>query len=106
MVQPSKTKGERGVKTPKNERREITMTLIELQKILGDRIRIAIDKTLSQEERRKEAEISQTIASLAKQMINNADIVIRADRLRAEGKVQNDNISKMIGVSDEEQNNG
>lgn len=81
------------------------MTLIELQKILGDRIRIAIDKTLSQEERRKEAEISQTIASLAKQMINNADIVIRADRLRAEGKVQNDNISKMIGVSDEEQNN-
>lgn len=82
------------------------MTLIELQKILGDRIRIAIDKTLSQEERRKEAEISQTIASLAKQMINNADIVIRADRLRAEGKVQNDNISKMIGVSDEEQNNG
>ena len=82
------------------------MTLIELQKILGDRIRIAIDKTLSQEERRKEAEISQTIASLAKQMINNADIVIRADKLRAEGKVQNDNISKMIGVSDEEQNNG
>ena len=82
------------------------MTLIELQKILGDRIRIAVDKTLSQEERRKEAEISQTIASLAKQMINNADIVIRADRLRAEGKVQNDNISKMIGVSDEEQNNG
>lgn len=81
------------------------MTLIELQKILGDRIRIAIDKTMSQEERRKEAEISQTIASLAKQMINNADIVIRADRLRAEGKVQNDNISKMIGVSDEEQNN-
>lgn len=82
------------------------MTLIELQKILGDRIRIAIDKTLSQEERRKEAEISQTIASLAKQMINNADIVIRADRLKAEGKIQNDNISKMIGVSDEEQNNG
>lgn len=82
------------------------MTLIELQNILGERIRIAIDKTLSQEERRKEAEISQTIASLAKQMINNADIVIRADRLRAEGKVQNDNISKMIGVSDEEQNNG
>ena len=81
------------------------MTLIELQKILGDRIRIAIDKTMSQEERRKEAEISQTIASLAKQMINNAHIVIRPDRRRAEGKVQNDNISKMIGVSDEEQNN-
>ena len=59
------------------------MTLMELQKILGERIRISIDTTLSTEERIKETQISQTIASLAKQMINNADIVIRADRMRA-----------------------
>ena len=82
------------------------MTLMELQGVLGERIKIAANPDLSAEERKEESAISQTIASLAKQMINNADIVIRADRLRAEGKVQNDNISKMIGVSDEEQNNG
>lgn len=73
------------------------MTLLELQKILGERIELATDKTLSPEERRKEAEISQTISSLAKQMINNADVVLRADKLVAEGKLTNSNIEKMIG---------
>lgn len=73
------------------------MTLLELQKILGERIELATDKTLSPEERRKEAEISQTISSLAKQMINNADVVLRADKLVAEGKLSNSNIEKMIG---------
>ena len=72
------------------------MTLMELQKILGERIRISIDTTLSTEERIKETQISQTIASLAKQMINNADIVIRADRMRAEGKISDSRIDKMV----------
>lgn len=73
------------------------MTLLELQEILGERIALATDKNLSPEERRKEAEISQTISSLAKQMINNADVVLRADKLVAEGKLANSNIEKMIG---------
>lgn len=74
------------------------MTLMELQKILGERIRISIDTTLSTEERIKESQISQTIASLAKQMINNADIVIRADRMRAEGKISESRIDRMVDV--------
>lgn len=76
------------------------MTLIELQKILGERIEIAMDKTLSIEERAKEAEISQVISSLAKQMINNADVVLRSDKLVAEGKLHNSNIQKLVGNSD------
>lgn len=72
------------------------MTLLELQNILGNRIRIAIDPDLSVEERREETEISQTIASLAKQMINNADIVLRTDKLMAEGKLQYSHIEKMV----------
>lgn len=72
------------------------MTLLELQNILGERIRIAIDPDMSAEERKKEAEISQTIASLAKQMINNADIVLRTDKLVSEGKLQNSHIEKMV----------
>ena len=76
------------------------MTLMELQAILGDRIRIAMDKDLPIEERVKEAEISQTISSLAKQMINNADVVLRSDKLVAEGKLINSNIEKLVGNSD------
>ena len=73
------------------------MTLIELQKILGERIALANDKTLTPEERKREAEISQTISSLAKQMINNADVVLRADKLVAEGVLVESHIAKLIG---------
>ena len=72
------------------------MTLIELQQILGERIKLANDKTLSPEERKREADISQTISSLAKQMINNADVVLRADKLVAEGKLKNSNLERLI----------
>lgn len=72
------------------------MTLLELQDILGERIKIAIDPDMTVEERKKETEISQTIASLAKQMINNADIVLRTDKLVSEGKLQNSHIEKMV----------
>lgn len=72
------------------------MTLLELQKILGERIELANDKSLSPEERKREAEISQTISSLAKQMINNADVVLRADKLVAEGALSKSHIEKLI----------
>lgn len=78
------------------------MTLIELQKILGERIEIAMNKDMPLEERAKEAEISQVISSLAKQMINNADVVLRSDKLVAEGKLINSNIQKLVGSSDEQ----
>lgn len=72
------------------------MTLIELQKILGERIIIALNKEMPVEERKAETELSQTIASLAKQMINNADVVLRAEKLIAEGTLTNSAIEKMI----------
>ena len=72
------------------------MTLVELQMILGERIRIATDENMSVEDRKKEAEISQTISSLAKQMIKNADVVLRTDKLTAEGKLQNSTIERLI----------
>lgn len=72
------------------------MTLIELQDILGRRIEIATNNDLTLEERQKETEISQTISSLAKQMINNADIVLRAEKLVHEDKLRGSNIEKMI----------
>jgi len=73
------------------------MTLIELQKILGDRIRIAVNEDMSLEDRKQETELSMTISSLAKQMINNADIVLRTNKLVAEGTIKNSTIERMIG---------
>lgn len=72
------------------------MTLIELQEILGERIRIATNPNMSVEDRKKETEISQTISSLAKQMINNADIVLRTEKLVANGLLHDSTIEKMI----------
>lgn len=73
------------------------MTLLELQAILGERINIAVDKDMPIEQRKQETELSQTISSLAKQMINNADIVLRTNKLVAEGKLQNSAIERMVG---------
>lgn len=74
------------------------MTLRELQAVLGERIRIAQDTTMALEDRVRETEISQTISSLAKQMVNNADVVLRAEKLLSEGKLHGTNIEAMIGA--------
>lgn len=73
------------------------MTLIELQKVLGGRIEIINDTAMSEEERRAEYEKSDIIARLAKQMINNADIILRTDKLISEGKLKNSSIGKVVG---------
>lgn len=80
-----------------NNKQEVKhMTLIELQKILGDRIEIATNKSLPDDERKRETDLSQTIASLAKQMINNADIVLRSEKLIGEGLLKDSAIEQMI----------
>lgn len=77
------------------------MTLLELQRILGERIEIVNDMAMGEEERNQKHEKSEIIARLAKQMINNADVVLRTDKLISEGKLKkNSSISKIVG-SDE-----
>lgn len=73
------------------------MTLMELQNILGERITITNDLAMGEEERKKENEKSDMIARLAKQMINNADVILRTDKLIAEGKLQDSTIEKVVG---------
>lgn len=62
------------------------MTLLELQGILGDRVRITLDKDLTAEEREIENEQSLLVANLAKQMINNGDLILRTEKLAAQTK--------------------
>ncbi|MBR2226799.1 MAG: hypothetical protein IJ893_02900 [Bacteroidales bacterium] len=56
-----------------------------------------MDNTMPLEQRVKETEISQTISSLAKQMVNNADVVLRAEKLIQEGRLRESSIAQMIG---------
>ena len=75
------------------------MTLYDLQKVLGERIEITNDMALSDEERKKENEKSDIIARLAKQMINNADVILRTDKLISEGKLKESTIKKVVGYN-------
>lgn len=62
------------------------MTLMELQNILGDRIIITLDKSLTPEARQTENEQSRIILGLAKQMINNGDLILRTEKLAAQNR--------------------
>ena len=72
------------------------MTLLELQNKLGEQIELISDKNLPMSTRKSLAETAQTISSLAKQMINNADVVLRTEKLIAEGKLKDSAIEKLV----------
>lgn len=62
------------------------MTLLELQKVLGDRVEMCLNQALSPEERQTENEQSTLIMNLAKQMINNGDLILRTEKLMAQAR--------------------
>lgn len=72
------------------------MTLLELQNKLGEQIELISDKNLPMSTRKSLAETAMTISSLAKQMINNADVVLRTEKLIAEGRLKDSTIEKLV----------
>lgn len=62
------------------------MTLIELQKVLGERVEVTLKKDFTPEERQAENEQSALVLGLAKQMINNGDLILRTEKLMAQCK--------------------
>lgn len=60
------------------------MTLIELQEVLGERIGVTLKEDLTPEQRQTENEQSAIIVGLAKQMINNGDLILRTEKLAAQ----------------------
>lgn len=78
------------------------MTLTELHDILGENVRAIHTANLQDEESAKIIEKSEAISRLAKQMINNADIILRTDKLVAEGKLTNSVIVRVVGTHDAE----
>ena len=61
------------------------MTLVELQTVLGDRINVTLQE-MEPEKRQDENEQSYLIMNLAKQMINNGDLILRTEKLMAQTK--------------------
>lgn len=70
----------------KNEVKNESMTLVELQSILGDRIRITLNDDMSPEQRQIENEQSRMIMLLGKQMINNGQLILQTEKLAAQNK--------------------
>ena len=70
----------------------IAMTMRELQTILGEQIKGMVDGTAN-------IERAKAVASLAKQMINNADIVLRADKFVNNKGTR---IDKMVGDNEQD----
>ena len=66
------------------------VTLMELQDILGEEIKTISDRT--NDLSNSDLERATKIALLAKQMINNADVVLRADKMCI-----TKNIAKLVG---------
>lgn len=60
------------------------MTLIELQSVLGERVKVTLRDDLTPEDRQQENEQSALIVGLAKQMINNGDLILRTEKLMAQ----------------------
>ena len=72
------------------------MTLVELQNKLGEQIELLTDEKTPYEAKKRLADVSSVVSSLAKQMINNADVILRTEKLIAEGKLKNSSIKEMI----------
>lgn len=62
------------------------MTLLQLQDIMGSRIEKALETGLTPEERQQENEQTRLIVGIGKQMINNADMMLRYEKLQAQNK--------------------
>lgn len=72
------------------------MTLTELQNKLGEQIDLLSDKDTPVGKKKVIAETAMTISSLAKQMINNADVILRTEKLISEGKLKDSTIEKLV----------
>lgn len=68
------------------EKKMKNMSLIELQHILGDRIHLTLKEEKTPEERQIDNEQSNLIMNIAKQMINNGDLILQIEKLAAQNK--------------------
>ena len=68
------------------------MTLVQVQKILGDRIEVSLQENKTPEQRQEDNEQSALIMGIAKQMINNGDLILRIEKLASQTR----NLKKIV----------
>ena len=68
------------------------MTLVQVQKILGDRIEVSLKENKTPEQRQEDNEQSALIMNIAKQMINNGDLILRIEKLASQTR----NLKKIV----------
>lgn len=78
------------------------MTLVELQNVLGDRIRVTLERNMTTEERETENAQSALVCELAKQMINNGDLILRTEKLAAMNRSLEKSVAMTLIYGDEE----
>ena len=76
------------------------LNLVQLQAVLGNKIERLNDDSLNDYERKVELEKAEATSKIAKQMINNADVILRADKLYNEGGLSNSSIMGIIWSED------
>lgn len=60
------------------------MTVMEIEKVLGERVRTTLEKGLTPEEQQIENEKSTLIIGLSKQYLKGVDIALRIEKLQAQ----------------------
>lgn len=74
------------------------MTLVELHKVMGDRINVTLKENLSTEERETENEQTKIIIGVAKQMVNNGKLILEYEKSLAQVKsLEHSVLKEMIG---------
>lgn len=74
------------------------ISLMELNEILGERIRTTLSGNLTPEERQQENAQTAFVLSLAKQNINLCDVTLRAEKLMAQNRdLQESRINRLLG---------
>ena len=78
------------------------MTLVELQNVLGDRIKVTLKENMTTEERETENAQSALVCELAKQMINNGDLILRTEKLAAMNRSLERSVAMTLIYGDKE----
>lgn len=88
-----------GKKANKSKVKYDGKTILEVQKILGERIDITLKKDLTPEEREQENAQTALVLMMAKQMINAGDLTLRTEKLMAQNKqLTGLVVGQMIGI--------
>ncbi len=74
------------------------MTVLEMEQIIGDRVRLALRDDRTPEQRQEDNAQSFLVLGMAKQFFNGADITLRTEKLLAQNKaLKESRMDRLLG---------